>query len=200
MSFPYMGPPLPYIPTLFQESVLKTLIVFTRSKHKDRNALDRAMIWPRRPHRAGDVGKEDPRMTTEETQRHLPDVFEVSDPRNVRIISHPIRYAALEELFERQRPLTATEIAAMVGVSPSVMSYHLRERGAIGIVHKTKAARDGRESPWVPSARHYSVAVSAAPGLARNRRIHRAVHGDPRVDARGGPGRETRDRRGVAAL
>lgn len=102
-------------------------------------------------------------MTTEETQRHLPDVLEVSDPHNVRIISHPIRYAALEELFERQRPLTATEIAAVVGVSPSVMSYHLRELGAIGIVHKTKAARDGRESPWVPSARHYSVAVSAEP-------------------------------------
>lgn len=93
----------------------------------------------------------------------IPETFEVTDPKSVRAISNPIRYAALEELFERQKPRTATQIARVVGVSPSVMSYHLRELGKIGIVHKTTAVRDARECPWAPSARHYRVAVSAEP-------------------------------------
>ncbi len=95
--------------------------------------------------------------------QQLPETFEVTDSRSVRIISNPIRYAALEELFERQEPRTATQIARVVGVSPSVMSYHLRELGKVGIVHKTAAMRDARECPWIPSAKHYRITVSAEP-------------------------------------
>lgn len=56
----------------------------------------------------------------------LPEVFEVRTRQVLRVISHPLRYAALEELSEKHEPRTAAQIAEVFGVSTSAMSYHLR--------------------------------------------------------------------------
>ena len=96
-------------------------------------------------------------------RQQVPDLFEIDDARMVRIISQPVRYEVLEELFQLQEPRTATELARSVGISPSLMSYHLRELEKVGIVRRRSSARDGREALWVPSARHYRVTVSAEP-------------------------------------
>lgn len=53
-------------------------------------------------------------------------MFEVRTRQVLRIISHPLRYAALEELSEKREPRTAAQIAEVFGVSTSAMSYHLR--------------------------------------------------------------------------
>lgn len=105
----------------------------------------------------------------------LPEVFEVSDRRVLRVITNPIRYAALSELFESHEPLTATQIADAVGVSPSVMSYHLRELGKVGIIHRVRGLRDGREAPWMPSAKQYRIVVSKEPSHEARMKLMDAV-------------------------
>lgn len=124
---------------------------------------------------AGDWGSE-VAMAYEE----LPDVFEVSDRRVLRIITNPIRYAALAALFESHEPLTATQIAESVDVSPSVMSYHLRELGKVGIIHRVEGHRDGRECPWMPSAKQYHITVSKAPSHEARMKLMDAVLGPMR--------------------
>jgi DNA-binding transcriptional ArsR family regulator len=53
----------------------------------------------------------------------------------------------IEELYSG-RELTATECAAVAGVSPSTMSYHLRSLEKAGIVERAEPTADGRERPW----------------------------------------------------
>ncbi|KAB7788984.1 winged helix-turn-helix domain-containing protein [Bifidobacterium leontopitheci] len=75
----------------------------------------------------------------------LPDVFYVRDRHVRRVISHPVRYAALDVMYQCMTPMTASAIARVVGVSPSAMSYHLRQLEKVGIVHRVAQWGDGRE-------------------------------------------------------
>ena len=93
----------------------------------------------------------------------LPEVFEVRTRQVLRVISHPLRYAALEELSEKREPRTAAQIAEVFGVSTSAMSYHLRELGKVGIIHRVEGVRDRRESPWMLSVKRYRIVVSEEP-------------------------------------
>ena len=72
---------------------------------------------------------------------------ELTDPRAIRALAHAARLAVIEELYSG-RELTATECAAIVGVSPSTMSYHLRSLEKAGIVERAEPTADGRERPW----------------------------------------------------
>jgi DNA-binding transcriptional ArsR family regulator len=72
---------------------------------------------------------------------------ELSDPRAIRALAHAARLAVIEELYSG-RELTATECAAIAGVSPSTMSYHLRSLEKAGIVERATPTGDGRERPW----------------------------------------------------
>lgn len=64
----------------------------------------------------------------------------------MRAVSHPARWRVLQELWNGST-LTSTEAAALVGLSPSAMSYHLRRLGALGLVEQASSA-DGRRRPW----------------------------------------------------
>lgn len=68
------------------------------------------------------------------------------DPRAIKALTHPARLAVIDELFAG-RELTATECAEIAGLSPSAMSYHLRELEKAGIVERAESS-DGRERPW----------------------------------------------------
>ena len=72
---------------------------------------------------------------------------ELTDPRAIRALAHAARLAVIEELYSG-RELTATECAAIAGVSPSTMSYHLRSLEKAGIVERAERSADGRERPW----------------------------------------------------
>jgi len=84
----------------------------------------------------------------------------ISDPRAVRAMANPLRQVAVDELYRRQGPATATELAELVGLSPSAMSYHLRAVEATGLIQRGESA-DGRERPWLPAAPNYSLVASA---------------------------------------
>lgn len=76
--------------------------------------------------------------------------LEVSDPRALRALAHPLRLALLDRLmtFGEQ---TAAQCAEAVGSTASNCSYHLRLLGRAGLVDRGESA-DGRERPWRAAA------------------------------------------------
>ena len=72
----------------------------------------------------------------------------LTDPRMMRALAHPARMAIWQHLG-LEGPATATECAAVAGLSPSACSYHLRALAKYGFVEEdTSHSADGRERPW----------------------------------------------------
>jgi len=74
-------------------------------------------------------------------------VLEIDDAVRIRALSHPARLAIIEHL-ENGVTATATELAAIVGLSPSATSYHLRELARGGLIREAEGRGDGRERVW----------------------------------------------------
>ncbi|WP_418276873.1 ArsR/SmtB family transcription factor [Isoptericola jiangsuensis] len=72
-------------------------------------------------------------------------VREITDPRELRALAHPVRFALLDLLAEG--PLTASQCAARLGESPANCSYHLRQLARYGHVRPAPGGH-GRERPW----------------------------------------------------
>ena len=86
----------------------------------------------------------------------------LSDPRAIRALAHPARLAVLEALTAGEE-LTATELAAVTGLSPSATSYHLKALAKWGIVEAGEARADGRDRPWKATGRSVTIS-SQVPG------------------------------------
>ncbi|MFI7386305.1 ArsR/SmtB family transcription factor [Streptomyces sp. NPDC049813] len=71
---------------------------------------------------------------------------QITDPRQLRALAHPLRLALLQYLMA-VGPRTASECAAEVGASASNISWHLRHLARFGLVEPADAA-DRRERPW----------------------------------------------------
>ena len=72
----------------------------------------------------------------------------ISDPQVMRALAHPARIEIVEYLNNTGAVVTATECAALVGLSPSATSYHLRELARYGLVEQAPSRGDGRERVW----------------------------------------------------
>jgi DNA-binding transcriptional ArsR family regulator len=74
--------------------------------------------------------------------------LKLEDAQMMRALAHPARIAILQHLG-LEGPATATQCAAVTGLSPSACSYHLRALASYGFVEEEPAASgDGRERPW----------------------------------------------------
>jgi DNA-binding transcriptional ArsR family regulator len=71
---------------------------------------------------------------------------EITDPRAMRALAHPVRMALLEALADAGS-LTATEAGERVGESPANASFHLRQLAKYGFVEETGDGQ-GRRRPW----------------------------------------------------
>ena len=71
---------------------------------------------------------------------------EVTDPKAMRALAHPVRIALLEELAVHGQ-LTATEAGELVGESPANTSFHLRQLAKYGYVEEAEGGT-GRRRPW----------------------------------------------------
>ena len=71
----------------------------------------------------------------------------LTDPVAMRALAHPARLAILNRL-QSEGPATATEVAEVVGVTPSAASYHLRMLAKYGFAEDAPARGDGRERLW----------------------------------------------------
>ena len=78
--------------------------------------------------------------------RPLSGLREVTDPRAMRALAHPVRLALLE-LLTIEGPLTATEASERLGESPAACSFHLRQLAKYGFVREAGGGR-GRRRPW----------------------------------------------------
>jgi len=76
---------------------------------------------------------------------------EIVDARALRALAHPTRLTLLE-LLARERSLTATQAAGLLGESSASASYHLRQLAKYGFVEQAEKGR-GRERPWRPAER-----------------------------------------------
>ncbi|MES5818729.1 ArsR family transcriptional regulator [Streptomyces sp. RG80] len=80
--------------------------------------------------------------------------LEITDPKAMRALAHPVRLAALERL-QRYGPATATQLSPHVGATPSVTSWHLRHLAGFGLVRDAEGGADRRERRWEAVARGY---------------------------------------------
>lgn len=69
-----------------------------------------------------------------------------SGAARLRALAHPVRLHAIE-LLEQRGPLTATEMSAETGLSPSAMSYHLRHLAKHGILEPAPSS-NRRDVRW----------------------------------------------------
>ncbi|NRQ37456.1 helix-turn-helix transcriptional regulator [Nonomuraea sp. NN258] len=81
----------------------------------------------------------------------MEDAFEISDPRVLKAVAHPLRVRLLG-LLRLDGPATASELGREVGESSGSTSYHLRELAKYGFIEEDPERRDGRERRW--RARH----------------------------------------------
>jgi predicted transcriptional regulator len=74
--------------------------------------------------------------------------LEVTDPKMMRALAHPLRVALIEALGEADtQTLTATEASELLGESPANCAFHLRTLAKYGFVEEAGGGR-GRERPW----------------------------------------------------
>jgi DNA-binding transcriptional ArsR family regulator len=73
-------------------------------------------------------------------------VKELTDPKALRALAHPIRLALLG-LLRTEGPLTATKAGELLGESSASASFHLRQLSKYGLVEEAGGGT-GRERPW----------------------------------------------------
>ena len=84
--------------------------------------------------------------------------FEITDPKAMRALAHPVRLAILERL-QRQGPATASQLSPHVGATASVTSWHLRHLAGFGLVRDAEPGPDRRERRWEAAARGFRIAI-----------------------------------------
>jgi DNA-binding transcriptional ArsR family regulator len=82
-------------------------------------------------------------MSSEEEQ---PGEFDLTDPKAMRALAHPVRMALLE-LLRTHQTITATQASELLGETPANCAFHLRTLGKYGLVREAGGGR-GRERPW----------------------------------------------------
>ena len=86
------------------------------------------------------------------------EVLNLTDPKAMRAVAHPIRMALLE-LFEVSPTLTATQASEMLGESPANCAFHLRTLAKYGFVREAGGGK-GRERPWTRVHRSINVTTN----------------------------------------
>ncbi|MFD0691182.1 winged helix-turn-helix domain-containing protein [Actinomadura fibrosa] len=78
---------------------------------------------------------------------------EMTDPRQVRLLAHPLRQRIAEVM--RRGPVSSTTLARELGESTGATSYHLRRLAEHGFIEEVPGRGRGRERWWrhVPADR-----------------------------------------------
>ncbi|MGW5672651.1 ArsR/SmtB family transcription factor [Micromonospora sp. NPDC003776] len=101
--------------------------------------------------------------------------LELTDPKAMRALSHPVRLAILGRL-QGHGPATATELSEHVGATPSVTSWHLRHLAGFGLVRDSGTGGDARKRYWAASARGFRFTFpDDAEGQAASQVLSRAL-------------------------
>ena len=99
--------------------------------------------------------------------------MEITDPRAIRALAHPLRLDLLH-LLGAVGPSTAAECGRVLGASQASCSFHFRQLARYGYVEETEPGRDRRERRWRTSNRRLSVRA-AADDVAVRQEVERVV-------------------------
>ena len=92
--------------------------------------------------------------------------MEISDPKAIRALAHPLRLDLLQ-LLGSSGPATAAQCGRALGVSQASCSFHLRQLGKYGFVEDAGPGHDRRERQWRVAHARLSVRVGTDDGVVR---------------------------------
>ena len=100
--------------------------------------------------------------------------MEISDPRAIRALAHPLRLDLLQ-LLGASGPATAAQCGRVLGVSQASCSFHLRQLAKYGFVQDAGPGRDRRERQWRITNPRLSVRIGTGGDVAVRQEIERLV-------------------------
>ncbi|WP_248961351.1 winged helix-turn-helix domain-containing protein [Sphaerisporangium perillae] len=99
--------------------------------------------------------------------------MEISDPKVIRALAHPLRLDLLE-LLAAISPATAARCGRILGIPQANCSFHLRQLAKYGFVEDAGPGRDRRERQWrVPDPRP-TLRIAGSDAVVR-RQLERVV-------------------------
>jgi DNA-binding transcriptional ArsR family regulator len=81
---------------------------------------------------------------------------EISDPKTIRALAHPLRLDLLQ-LLGAGGPATAAQCGRVLGVSQASCSFHLRQLAKYGFVEDAGPGNDRRERRWRAARQRLSI-------------------------------------------
>jgi DNA-binding transcriptional ArsR family regulator len=99
---------------------------------------------------------------------------EISDPRAIRALAHPLRLDLLQ-LLGASGPATAAQCGRVLGVSQASCSFHLRQLAKYGFVQDAGPGRDRRERRWRTTKQRLSVRTGTGGDAAIRQEIEKLV-------------------------
>lgn len=113
----------------------------------------------------------------------------ISDPEELRALSHPLRQRLLAELYARRQG-SVSQLAEAVGEPVNKVSYHLRQLAKYGLLEPApEFARDGRDRWWrlaYPDGIDFSPELTASsPGRAAIREYSQGTLGQTLTEIQG---------------
>ena len=100
--------------------------------------------------------------------------MEISDPRTIRALAHPLRLDLLQ-LLGASGPATAAQCGRVLGASQASCSFHLRQLAKYGFVEEAGPGRDRRERQWRIAHTHLSVRISSGGDVVVRQQIEGLV-------------------------
>jgi len=100
--------------------------------------------------------------------------MEISDPKAIRALAHPLRLDLLELLLAIG-PATAATCGRALGMSQASCSFHLRQLGKYGFVEDAGPGPDRRERQWRLPAGRREIRVPGSTNATVERELARVV-------------------------
>lgn len=100
--------------------------------------------------------------------------MEISDPKAIRALAHPVRLDLLQVLGA-SGPATAAQCGRALGVSQASCSFHLRQLATYGFVEDAGPGHDRRERRWRITDPRLSVRISSGGDVVVRQQIERLV-------------------------
>ena len=100
--------------------------------------------------------------------------MEISDPKAIRALAHPLRLDLLQ-LLGAGGSATAAQCGRVLEVSQASCSFHLRQLAKYGFVEDAGPGRDRRERQWRVAHSRLSVRIGTGSDLAVRQEIEALV-------------------------